>query len=417
MPIGFAKSVFSQSATAAGGSTTAWRSWDGSNDVTTNIDTLAPGASSAIDNWLGFCEFSDTHGLAFGIKDFTHSNDKIVYRVIKNTSDSLSSPGGGDFVSGSNNENRDFNGALIPTAAGNIFSLSNHTAGRVGAIYSLSGDTATRHTEFNIQSAGGEGFAHGIVRVAGSDVYITRNNQNQFQKITLTDNGNSSSISAATEVTFSGTYYYTKNGPRGFVNANTMLLMASDTYDNVSTNGDAIIPLTFDLTDTGTGNTPDRVFSDATKQDLDMNSSNNFMQMSMNHSMPHFTTDFSDKTYHFERLGSGASNQIRTHVFKSGESDIQTSNTITLSTGTDSDTSFSCIHVGDTDDVLLMAFIQVGADSLKILKYIYSTNTLSEVVSIANGSDWTHERLKLARWGNDRAIMLYDDGKMRLLKP
>jgi len=49
------------------------------------------------------------------------------------------------------------------------------------------------------------------------------------------------------------------------------------------------------------------------------------------------------------------------------------------------------------------------------MKYIYSTNTLSEVFRIAKGSAWNIEQTRISRWGDDRAVLFYDDDKIRLL--
>jgi len=419
MPLGFSKSIFSKGASTGAN----WAAWDGSNDSTYDIDTLH-GVSNTTEQWLGFCSFSDTHGIAASISGHGSGTEKtITYHVLKNTSDTVTATSrvtgistGSNSYGGTANHQRGF---LVPTNGGNILSSWGNSASNDTQLVSISGDTLTAHTAFNAGSLGGDSRTNFIFRRPGTNVFnILTDGGNRAYKMTLTENGNSSSAAIGADIIVGSNsdFYYKGRTFPGHVDANTMLM-------STGTDNSAIQPIKIEFDETGSQTAG--TFSGPPNANLagvwsDYGGVGSGIDQSPYSGQPPYpTTDFNDTMLFFSHGGGGGdgngSKKLHCFAYKAGEANFSSSNTITVSAGTVSDLHMTGCFVGPDNDVFLMSIIQAATDSLVVFKYILSTNTLSEVFRIAKGSDWNIEQARLARWGDDRAVLFYDDDKIRLL--
>ena len=93
------------------------------------------------------------------------------------------------------------------------------------------------------------------------------------------------------------------------------------------------------------------------------------------------------------------------------------SNILTVSNfSTGTDISGTCCFVGSTNDVFLFAGYDVSNTRIIVLKYVHSTNTLSEVLNFSENLSSSNEEVRLHRWGNSGAILTYGTTKMRLIQ-
>jgi hypothetical protein len=415
MPIGFSNSILG---TGAGSTASNWAAWDGSNDSTYDIDTLV-GGTNVTQQWLGFCAFSDTHGVTASISG-AGGTRYINYHVLKNSNDTVTSPGNatGLNTGGSTfgNSAQDSRGFLTQTNGGNILSSWGNAATNDTQILSISGDTVTAHTAFNAGSLGGDTRANFIFRRPGTNVFnILNDGGNRGYKMTLTENGNSSSAAIGADITVNGDFYYEGRTFPGHVDANTMLM-------STGADASAIQPIKIEFDETGSQTAG--TFSGPPNGNLagvwsDYSSSSGIDQSPYSGTPPYFTTDFNDTMLFFSIGGSGGdgngNKKLNCLAYKAGESSFSSSNIITVSAGTIVDTHVTGCFVGADNDVFLLSLIQTSTDSLVVFKYVLSTNTLSEVFRVANGSNWDSEQARLARWGDDRAILIYNNDKIRLL--
>ena len=410
MPLGFSKSIFSKGASSTGAD---WAAWDGSNDSTYDIDTLH-GVSNTTEQWLGFCSFSDTHGIAASVSGHGTGTEKtITYHVLKNTSDTVTATSRvTGFSTGSNSYASSLlKGFLVPTNGGNILSSWGNAATNDTQLVSISGDTLTAHTAFNAGSLGGDSRTQWIFRRPGTNVYnVLPDGKRLGYKMTLTENGNSSSAAIGADISLGSNsdFYYSNPGIPGHVDANTMhVIKAADS--------NSIQPTKMEFDSTGAQSLS--LFSGSPSSNIDMESADNYVAWPQGMDPPYYTTDFNDTSLFIERgSGGGAGgDKIRCHVYKAGETSFNRSNILTISAGDTGDTHYTGCFVGADNDVFLFSMIQPATDSLIVCKYIYSTNTLSEVFRIVKGSDWNIEQTRISRWGDDRAVLFYDDDKIRLL--
>ena len=68
-----------------------------------------------------------------------------------------------------------------------------------------------------------------------------------------------------------------------------------------------------------------------------------------------------------------------------------------------------------TNDVFLFAGYDPGNTRIIVLKYVHSTNTLSEVLNFSESLSG-NEEVRLHRWGSSGAILTYGTTKMRLIQ-
>lgn len=407
MPIGFAKSILAQGTTATGAN--AFLNYDGSNDHTFT-------RNAAVQGFLGFAPFNDEYGISMYIQDAGgSSNDLVRYDVLRNNSGTLEmSSQEQAWVTSTTNSYTDFIAKVVPTNSGNIFVYADALPNNTGGTFSISGSTVTKHDTFNVDGQFAKGNGGRMYRRPSSDVYVNMLTRGG-QVTTLTDNGNLSSTSSGqgSNVANSDMFYNNARGVNGFKDANTVLMWKT-IEDSPSTNINTVVPFELDLTTTG-NNISATAISGVTGAALNLNSSvSNAMDFGQQGSSHFETTDFNDTLMFFERKASGSPGQIRIHHYTPGDSSVTTSNTLTYSGGSDQDTSPSGCFVGANNDVFLFAHLQDSSNMI-ILKFVKSTNTLSEITRI--NETFNVEKCRMSRWGDGAALLTYNDVKMRLIKP
>ena len=398
MPIGFSNSILG----AGAGSTADFSLYDGSNDVTFT-------RNAAVQGFLGFAAFNDEYGVSLHIKDAGGSNaDQIRYDVVRNNGGSLSIPSQDQTFLTTNTSNfTNFKANLVRTNAGNIFIDTNDAETNDAAIFSISGSTVTKHSHFNSTQSSGAGGR--MYRRPGGNVYVNFETRGA-ELVTLTDNGNSSSTStgAATSIASSNMFYNHNRAVSAFKDANTALM-----WKSLQPSGESatIQPFELDLTSTGTQSVT--TISGVSALDLDLNgSSSNVVDFSNAGASEYETTDFNDTLMFIERKGS-TPGQVRVHQYTSGAGSITTSNTLTYSAGGDNDISATGCFVGADNDVFVFAHLQDGSNMI-ICKFIKSTNTVSQIARISE--TFNIEKCRISRWGDNAALLQYNDTKMRLIK-
>ena len=406
MPIGFAKSILAQGTTATGAN--EFLNYDGSNDQTIT-------RNAAVKGFIGAGPLSDEYAVSFHITDAGGSSmDLIRYDVLRNNSGtfSISSQENAWLTTGSSNYTN-FGMHIAETNAGNLFAHKNDISNPRAAIFSLSGSTVTKHTDFNANMTASQGGR--IHRRPGTDEFVNINGRGT-EIVTLTDNGNSSSMSTGTETTISSDemFYNNARSIHGFKDANTVLMYKS--ISNLPPDSHTLQPFEVDLTSTGSQSVS--TISGVSAVDLTLDppvTSSNVFDFSNEGQGAFPTTDFNSTLMLFERDSQGSPGGLRVHHYTSGDSSITTSNTLTLTSGSASDISPSGCFVGSNNDVFLLAFVQPPTNSLALVKFVKSTNTLSNVAIISES--FNVEKLVMSRWGNNAALLQYDDVKMRLIKP
>ena len=407
MPIGFAKSIL----TGGAGTGVDWANWDGSNDSTITVSSLTH--SPRYGRWIGFCDFNDDYGLIFGIENLNPDSganyDKIVYAKLQNSSDTLTYSGQATHITTASTAYTDTKGIIVKTNGGNIYAAFNVSGD--ARIYSISDSTVTQHTAFSNTNSGTRGYFY---RQPGSDVFVNHNSMPSGELVTLTDNGNSSSDSTGTETIFeypTGTdnlYFYSDSYiVPGFTDANTIMKLQSPNVDN----GDEGLPVKMDLTSTGTGKTPG-TFAGLSAVAFDLESANNLVSYTQTATPQFPTTDFNDRMLIIERLADN----FKITNYKSGD----TSYSQTTLTDTDievSDTSMQGIFVGPNNTVFLFIQLDTPNNKLFVWRYNTSTNVCDKALTISHGESFNQEQCRICRWGNDRAVLMYNDNKIRLLVP
>ena len=404
MPLGFANSILTASSTTT--TTNAFKDYDGSNDVTFT-------RNAAVVGFLGFAPFNDEYGVSLHIDDggSGSTNDEVRYDVIRNNSGTLSiTSQNQDFRPTSTPNYTNFRANIVPTNGGNIYGFAPTGVGLVDArIFSISGATVTCHTAFN--SAQDQGDGGRLFRRPGTDEYVHMKSRSAAV-MTLTDNGDSSSstIGADTSIASSDMFYDNKRAINGFKDANTGLMWKT-IEDSPSTNINSIVPFEIDLTTTGTQSVT--AISGVSAVALNLNTSvSNVIDFGQAGSNPFQTTDFNNTLMFWERKGTDPG-AIRVHHYTSGDSSITTSNTINFSHA-DGDISPTGCFVGANNDVFLFAMLATTT-KLIIMKFVKSTNTLSTITTITE--TFNVEKCRMSRWGDDAALLQYNDTKMRLLLP
>lgn len=396
MPIGFSNSILG----AGAGSTADFSLYDGSNDATFT-------RNAAVRGFLGFAAFNDEYGVSLHIKDAGGSNaDQIRYDVVRNNGGSLSIPSQDQtFLTTSTSNFTNFKANLVRTNAGNIYIDTNDAETNDAAIFSISGSTVTKHSHFNSTQSSGAGGR--MYRRPGGNVYVNFETRGA-ELVTLTDNGNSSSTStgAATSIASSNMFYNHNRAVSAFKDANTALM-----WKSLENGGgpETIQPFELDLTSTGTQSVT--TISNVSAVDLDLGSGSG-VDFGNAGASEYETTDFNDTLLFIEKKGS-TPGQLRVHQYTSGAGSITTSNTLTYSAGSDSDISPTGCFVGADNDVFVFAHLQ-DTSNMIICKFIKSTNTVSEIARISES--FNTETCRISRWGDNAALLQYNDTKMRLIK-
>ena len=408
MPLGFANNIFTASSTTAGAD---WANWDGTNDSTITVTSITTGSNYG--RWIGFCDFNDDYGLVFATHNKSGaSNDDIVYAKLQNSDDTLTYSGQAVHLTTSGTTFSSEHGSIVKTNGGNIFANIGDL-GDGARIYSISGSTVTQHTNFDSSSTESSKNCQ-FFRQPSSNVYVNLQNQAIGELVTLTDNGNSSSDSTGTETGLanpSSDWFFSKNYIiPGFVDEDTPIRLKSPTADN----GDDGLPVKMDLTSTGSGQTPG-TFAGLSAQTFNLNASTtNALEFYRNATSPFPTTDFNDRMLFIER--DNTVDKLRMTNYKAGDTSYSQA-TLTDSDIPISDTSVQGIFVGSNNTIFLFTIMDIPNDKIWIFRYNTSTNVLEKVLSIDHGEDFDQERVKLCRWGNDRAVLMYNDNKIRLLVP
>ena len=412
MPIGFAKSIL----TGGAGTGVDWANWDGSKDSTITVSSLTN--STDYGRWLGFCDFNDDYGLAFGIENQSGgTNDDIVYAKIQNSGDTLTYSGQAVHFTTSSSSWTNEQGAILKTNGGNIWATFN--AGSLDSrVYSISGSTVTQHTAFAEQFYTNQNST--MFRQPGSNVYANCNTMPQGELSTLVDNGDSSS-NASVPITqlrnpsgAGGMYYFSSSYiVPGFVDQDTPIRLQSATSPESGDSGDTGIPVTMDLTSTGTGQV-EGTFAGLSAATFNVESSTNVVEWAYSCTPPFPTTDFNDRLLLIERQGSGG--VLRMTNYKSGDTSYSQT-TLTDAEIPSGDTQMNGIFVGPDNTIFLFNQMDETEEEIWIYRYNTVTNVLEKVLSVDNGEGFNQVRCKLCRWGNDRAVLMYNDNKIRLLVP
>lgn len=400
MPIGFSNSILTTSAVSSAANT--FTGWDGSNDHTLT-------RSGDWNSIIGFAPFSDEYGLLVTAKDGggIGAVDSVVYDLIRNNNGTLSvTSGNNNIVTTSNSNYVEQSGLVAPTQTGTILvDLLSVGSGNNAFMFSLSGTTVTKGTGF---AANRETYSKNIfvARSGDSTGYNNIDLTKRGQKVTLNEVSlNNTTVVGATESVLTDTMHFANSTIPGFVDNDTPFFFQS-------TDGSELLPMKLDLGTTG--NQSGTTFTNVSASTMDLESSNNRSEF-VKFATPTFNdVAFNDTALFFERAGGTPNNKYQIHSYKAGDSAVKKSNILTLSSGNTSDSSFTGCFVGPTNDVFLFGHYQVNGTQIKIMKFVLSTNTVSEVLDI----DITlgYEQLRLMRWGNNGAILAYDRDQLRLIR-
>ena len=410
MPIGFAKSILAQGTTATGAN--AFVDWDGTND-----NTLTRNA--AVDQWIGFAPFNSEYGVMVIAVD--SGADQIMYDVIRNNSGTLSiTSQQNSLTTTSTSDYTDF-GLVAPTQGGKVIYDGVSVGTSAYKVFSISGSTVsvsdgvtsgrTQHNNPLFVERTGESNAYNNLRHGGTS---------NAEKVTTTDEF-ASNESVTTETQSNVSYFYGQNRfVPGFVDKDTIVAI------NSTDSGDTFQPFKIDLTQTGP-QTPGTFSGSPSSVDIsiyDSANSTNFLSNVFDYAKfatPQFNdTSFNDTAFVIRREGGGASNKFMVESYKANDSSFNRSNVLTLSAGGSSDTSATGCFVGANNDVYLFANFDIGSNRIIVCKFVLSTNTLSEVLNftITRHSDVAENAVvRLHRWGDDGALMTYNENKIRLIKP
>ena len=239
--------------------------------------------------------------------------------------------------------------------------------------------------------------------------------------VTLTDNGNSSSESTGTETGLrnpgsSGTGMYWRNNSYiipGFVDKDTPIRLQVDPTPASGSAGDTGLPVKMDLTSTGSGQT-EGTFAGLSEATFNLDSGSGTIAWTSQATPPFPTTDFNDRMLFIELQSGGG--KLRMTNYKAGDTSYS-QYTLTDSDIPGSDTECCGIFVGSDNTIFLFNIMDISNDKIWIFRYNTSTNVLEKVLSVDHGEDFDQEKVKLCRWGNDRAVLMYNDNKIRLLVP
>ena len=287
-------------------------------------------------------------------------------------------------------------------------------------VYSISGSTVTQHTAF--AESFYTDYNSTMFRQPGSNVFSHPYAQATGELSTLVDNGNSSSNATAIITQLrnpansgSGMYYLNSNDiVPGFVDKDTPIRLQVEPDPDPGYPGDAGLPVKIDLTTTGIGQT-EGTFAGLSEATFNLVAdSTATLQWAYSCTPPFPTTDFNDRLLLIERQGSGG--VLRMTNYKSGDTSYSQT-TLTDAEIPSGDTQMNGIFVGPDNTIFLFNQMDETEEEIWIYRYNTVTNVLEKVLSVDNGEGFNQVRCKLCRWGNDRAVLMYNDNKIRLLVP
>ena len=412
MPIGFANSILAQGTTST---TNSFLGWDGSNDHTFT-------RNAAVLNFIGFAPFNDEYGVMISSLDsggFTR--DKIQYDVMRNNSGTLSITSQGNILIndvGTTGYTAQKFGLVAPLQNGKVLYDSKDAGSSVYHIFSISGSTVgtatggtANRTEHN------RGLF--VSRTSDSTGYNNINLKNLGETIETSGHHFEQTPTVSTESSSNTTYRYgVGHGVPGFVDNDTPFFL-NDRFGQ----GEKLEPFKIDLSTAGAQ--AGILFSGSptnsqTMTQFDTANSTNFgtnsYEIDVFATPPYNDVGFNDTAIFIRREVGGSSNKFVFDSYKAGDSSVARSNIVTVSNfGTDGDTSGTCCFVGATNDVFLFAGYNPGDTQIVVLKYVLSTNTLSEVLNFSESLSG-NEEVRLHRWGSSGAILTYGTTKMRLIQ-
>ena len=415
MPIGFAKSILAQGTTATGAN--SFVGWDGSNDHTFT-------RNAAVLNFIGFAPFNDEYGVMISSLDsggFTR--DKIQYDVMRNNSGTLSITSQGNILIGdvgtSEYTAQKF-GLVAPLQDGKVLYDPDSTNESSYKIFSFdSSDNTVTATNGGTKNRTMHPTPIFVDRASDSTGYNNISTNKLGEKIS-TANHFETTPTVSTESSSNATYFYSnRHGVPGFVDNDTPFFL-NDTFGN----GAKLQPYKIDLGTAGS-QTP-TLFSGSptnsqTMSAFDTANSTQFSTSSYEIDIfatpPFNAVSFNDIAIFIRREAAGSQNKFVFDTYKAGDSSVERSNIVTVSNfSTAGDTSGTCCFVGETNDVFLFAGYDPGNTRIIVLKYVHSTNTLSEVLNFSESLGSSNEEVRLHRWGSSGAILTYGTTKMRLIQ-
>jgi hypothetical protein len=413
MPIGFAKSILAQGTTATGAN--SFVGWDGSNDHTFT-------RNAAVLNFIGFAPFNDEYGVMVSSLDGGgFSADKIQYDVMRNNSGTLSitSQGNQIITTGTSGYTAQKFGLVAPLQDGKVLYDPKDTGESDYKIFSF-------NSSDNTVTATGGGTSNRTMH--STPVFVDRASDStgynnistaKLGETIATGNHFETTPTVSTESSTSTSLFYgSKHGVPGFVDNDTPFFL-NDRFGN----GAKLEPYKFDLSTAGAQAVS--LFSGSptnsqTMSAFDTANSTNFgtnsYELDTYATPPYNAVAFNDIAIFIRREAGGSANKFVFDTYKAGDSSVERSNIVTVSNfSTGGDTSGTCCFVGSTNDVFLFAGYDPSNTRIIVLKYIHSTNTLSEVLNFSETLG-SNEEVRLHRWGSSGAILTYGTTKMRLIQ-
>ena len=376
-----------------------WKGWDGSNDVT----YTRTGANGIV----AFNYFSNVYGMLVtgntnaGDDDLqctlvTRSGDTVSFGtpVTHNTASGL--------TAGSSGSSQ---GGLGRTASGEL--ILQDDVGKFRTYY-MSGSSMTQS---NLISSG-QFVSNGTGGIRRSDGGFISYSNNVIRNSSLTDPATSTPEMAETaEALWSSPQQakgFTEQIP-GFVDDDTAIFFQVN-----ASNADQFKAYKYDLTGSNNarGTFTDLGFDDYAED----SSTSQLAEMDLTYMTPPFeTTGFNDTALQLE--GDAGGGTLTMHAYQNGDTSYSTS-TLAVS-GIGDITEGNGCFVGPNNSVFLYAGLKNDGDgtfTIHVLKYVLSTNTLTQVTTIDAGA-MTSEMSGLHRFDDNYAILHYDTTKVRLLIP
>tara|TARA_X000001382_G_scaffold102808_1_gene77641 strand:+ start:32 stop:1279 length:1248 start_codon:yes stop_codon:yes gene_type:complete len=414
MPIGFANSILAQGTTST---TNSFLGWDGSNDHTFT-------RNAAVNHFIGFAPFNDEYGVMVSALDGGGSSaDKIIYDVMRNNSGTMSITSQGNIiindVGTSNYQASSKYGLVAPLQNGKVLYDPKDANDNNYHIFSISGATVSHTT--GAQAISTEHSTPIFVsRTSDSTGYNNIRTQKLGETIETSGHHFEQTPTVSTESSSNTTLFYgSLHGVPGFVDNDTPFFL-NDRFGN----GEKLEPYKIDLSTAGAQ--AGILFSGSptnsqTMTQFDTANSTNFgsnsYELDLFATPPYNDVAFNDVAIFIRREGGGSSNKFVFDTYKAGDSSVERSNILTVSNfSTGGDTSGTCCFVGATNDVFLFAGYDPGNTRIIVVKYVHSTNTLSEVLDFSENLGSSNEEVRLHRWGSSGAILTYGTTKMRLIQ-
>lgn len=405
MPFGFARSVIGRSASVAN----TFAGYDGSNDDTITRDT-------AWQDIIGFAPFNDEYGVLVNATD-NGSNDDVAYDVVRNNSGSLSITDQQNVIINTGEATYNNKGGLVaPLQNGTVLYDPRDAGVSVCSLFSISGATVSHATGAS-QNRTFFSTPVFVSRTDDSDGYNNIDYEKTGETIQTSAQFASGTPTVSTESESNVTLEYINRCIPGFVDNDTPFWL------NSTDSGATLQPFKIDLGTGGAQSPTTFAGSPTTAQTVaafNTANSTNFIttpfEFDRNGTSPFNSVAFNDIAIIVRREAGVGANKFVFDTYKAGDASVQRSNIVTLSAGgTTGDISGTGCFVGATNDVFLFAQNDPTNDRVMVLKYIQSTNTLSEVVNFVEDLS-AREEVRLHRWGDNGALMSYGTNKLRLIQ-